>query len=151
MKFSEALRALSLGHAVTCMDWNSTQQAIQIRHFEMAGVSGLAIAMLRPASDKPVIPWTPSAFDLINSAWEINPTFAQSPILASTAEKAFEALEQGKRVARPGWNGANMYLHLSTVSVKDSENALYCISTKHGYFPYIPPVTDLLSSEWVTL
>ena len=151
MLFSQALKSLGEGNSLTSMAWNSTNQSIQIRAFQAFGSmkTDSGLFMFRPTSDRPVIMWTPSVFDLIAQSWEINTTAARHAALEHpTAYLAFEALEQGRRVSRPGWNGRNMFIQRQAVNVAGHRSDLYCIHTANGWFPYVPPVTDLLSTEW---
>lgn len=72
--------------------------------------------------------------------------------------QAIEALKQGKKVARAGWNGKGMYLYLAdgklltdaidngsfpftdTIVIKTSDNK-YCIG-------WLASQTDMLAEDW---
>lgn len=62
--------------------------------------------------------------------------------------EAVQAMKQGKKVGRPGWNGKNMYLFLL------SANGLYepciCMFTAKGNFQpgWLASQPDLLAEDW---
>ena len=75
--------------------------------------------------------------------------------------QAIEALKQGKKVAREGWNGKGMYLiysspaahNLETPLVYDSEikPSLPLILLKtagYMYVPWLASQTDMLAEDW---
>lgn len=80
----------------------------------------------------------------------------EEPIQAGESVDSFdfgEALEQiklGKKVARAGWNGKNMYLELQ----KPDENSkmtlpyIYMKTADDNLVPWLASQTDLLSSDW---
>lgn len=72
--------------------------------------------------------------------------------------RALEALKQGQKVARKGWNGKGMWLYLA---LTPPTTALEVDDKRYGFLPYIeiktvegkmcPWVssqTDLLSDDW---
>ena len=78
--------------------------------------------------------------------------------------QAIEALKQGKKVAREGWNGKGMYLiyaspvahNLETPLVYDSEIGtekpslpLILLKTAgYMYVPWLASQTDILAEDW---
>ena len=71
--------------------------------------------------------------------------------------QAIEALKQGKKVAREGWNGKGMYLiyaspvahNLETPFVYDSELPLILLKTAgYMYVPWLASQTDILAEDW---
>jgi hypothetical protein len=81
---------------------------------------------------------------------------------------ALASLKQGKRVARKGWNGQDMFLFLvdgSTFEVNRAPlNKFYAEGTKVNYHahidmrtsdgtivPWLASQTDLLAEDWVIL
>lgn len=63
---------------------------------------------------------------------------------------AIAAMRQGKRVARSGWNGKNMYLELQ---VPDSGSKMtlpyvYMRTAQGDLVPWLCSQTDLLASDW---
>ena len=71
--------------------------------------------------------------------------------------QAIEALKQGKKVAREGWNGKGMYLiyaspvahNLETPFVYDSELPLILLKTAgYMYIPWLASQTDMLAEDW---
>jgi hypothetical protein len=63
---------------------------------------------------------------------------------------AIDAMRDGKRVRRAGWNGKNMYLELQ-VPDENSKMTLPYVSmfTAQGdLVPWLCSQTDLLASDW---
>lgn len=85
--------------------------------------------------------------------------------------KAIEALKEGKKVARKGWNGKGMWLSIfkpvcfvaltkeGTVQTKeyfiDSDKeltlspAIYMKTTDDKFVPWIASQTDTLADDWI--
>ena len=90
---------------------------------------------------------------------------AARPVDGMTFGQAIEAMKQGKKVARKGWNGKGMYLLIghavnfqSSVTNTDAEMALpVCDSivmrTAQGNFVvgWLASQTDMLSEDWVII
>lgn len=67
-----------------------------------------------------------------------------------TIGEAVQALQEGKRVARSGWNGRGMWLGLR-VPDANSEMGLPYVYMKTALGPLVPWLcsqTDLLASDW---
>ena len=74
-----------------------------------------------------------------------------------TFGQAIEAMKAGKKVARSGWNGKNMYIYIvekfTDVSV-DRPTVVYdsyiMMRTAQGsYVPWLASQTDVLAEDWV--
>lgn len=81
--------------------------------------------------------------------------------------KALEALKNGKRVARTGWNGKGMFLFLADDIEIHTQADLSCVShlqgdlvnpsivmktaDDHFCVGWLASQTDLLSEDWVVL
>lgn len=64
--------------------------------------------------------------------------------------KAINALKAGKRVARKGWNGKNMYLEIQLPD-ENSEMTLpyiYVYTADGQLVPWLASQTDVLSIDW---
>ena len=76
--------------------------------------------------------------------------------------KALEALKEGKKVARKGWNGKGIYLELqnpdahskmtlpyiyivTTSLITDNPDAPKCV------VPWLASQTDMLAEDWIVL
>lgn len=64
--------------------------------------------------------------------------------------KALEALKEGKKVARSGWNGKDMWLELQ---VPDSGSKMtlpyiYMKTACDNLVPWLASQTDVLSEDW---
>lgn len=66
---------------------------------------------------------------------------------------AIQALKNGKRVARAGWNGKNMYLELQRPDEHSKMTLPYIyMRTVQGEFvPWLASQTDVLSDDWITV
>ena len=75
--------------------------------------------------------------------------------------EALEALKEGKRVARQGWNGKNMWIVLvkqSNYSVDAVRSGSYCVLPFIGmktatdeFVPWLCSQTDMLAEDWLIL
>ena len=65
--------------------------------------------------------------------------------------KAIEALKDGKKVARHGWNGKNMYLELQVPDEhsKMSLPYIYMYTADQKLVPWLASQTDMLSEDWI--
>lgn len=76
--------------------------------------------------------------------------------------QAIEALKEGKRVARKGWNGKGIYLELQ-IPDEHSKMTLpyiYIVTSRlettnpdapKGVVPWLASQTDMLSDDWVVV
>lgn len=64
---------------------------------------------------------------------------------------AIEALKDGKKVARHGWNGKNMYLELQVPDEhsKMSLPYIYMYTADQNLVPWLASQTDMLSEDWI--
>lgn len=76
--------------------------------------------------------------------------------------KALEALKNGKRVARRGWNGKGIYIELQRPDAHSKMTLPYIYIVTNGLVtdnpeapkgvvPWLASQTDLLSEDWVVL
>jgi hypothetical protein len=67
--------------------------------------------------------------------------------------QAIEALKQGKRVARQGWNGKGIWLKLQkpTSLSKMTHPYVYMKTANDILVPWLASQTDILSEDWVIL
>lgn len=76
--------------------------------------------------------------------------------------KALEALKEGKKVARKGWNGKGIYLELQNPDAHSKMTLpyIYIVTTSlitdnpdapKGIVPWIASQTDTLAEDWVVL
>jgi len=80
-------------------------------------------------------------------------------ISGKTFGKALEALEDGKKVCRAGWNGNGLWLELQ-IPDKNSKMTLPYIyisypdnakNTPGARVPWLASQTDMLSDDWIIL
>lgn len=64
---------------------------------------------------------------------------------------AVSFLQEGRRVARKGWNGPGQYLELVIAPNQDQERPPYVqIRTAQGFLvPWVCSQSDLLATDWV--
>ena len=66
---------------------------------------------------------------------------------------AVTALRNGKRVARTGWNGRDMYLELQVPDIKSKMTLpyVYMRTVQGDLVPWLCSQTDLLASDWMVV
>lgn len=64
--------------------------------------------------------------------------------------QAIEALKQGKRVSRSGWNGKGMWLALQVPDAhsKMGHSYVYMSDVNGVLFPWNPNNLDVLAEDW---
>lgn len=64
--------------------------------------------------------------------------------------QAIEALKQGKRVARSGWNGKNMHLELQRPDAHSKMTLpyIFMFTAQGDNVPWLASQTDMLSEDW---
>lgn len=64
--------------------------------------------------------------------------------------EAIEAAKEGKRIAREGWNGKNMYLELQRPDEysKMTLPYIYMKTAQGDFVPWLASQTDILSEDW---
>ncbi len=67
--------------------------------------------------------------------------------------QAIEALKQGKKVARTGWNGKGMHLELQRPDAHSKMTLpyIYMYTAQGDNVPWLASQTDMLSEDWVTI
>lgn len=65
--------------------------------------------------------------------------------------QAIEALKQGKKVARAGWNGKGMHLELQRPDAHSKMTLpyIYMYTAQGDNVPWLASQTDMLSEDWV--
>jgi hypothetical protein len=63
------------------------------------------------------------------------------------------ALRNGKRVARQGWNGRNMWLELQTPDANSKMTLpyVYMKTADNQLVPWLCSQTDLLATDWMVV
>ena len=69
--------------------------------------------------------------------------------------QALEALKQGKKISRNGWNGKGMYVSLCTPEInKTRPEILPYLEMKTAdekYIPWLASQTDVMGEDWCIL
>lgn len=67
--------------------------------------------------------------------------------------QAIEALKQGKKVARAGWNGKGMHLELQRPNAHSKMTLpyIYMYTAQGNNVPWLASQTDMLSEDWTTV
>ena len=63
---------------------------------------------------------------------------------------ALEKLLAGERLARAGWNGKNMYIHLQVPDAKSKMTLpyLYMYTAAGNLVPWLASQSDILTEDW---
>ena len=63
---------------------------------------------------------------------------------------AIDALKNGQRVHRSGWNGKGMCLELQTPDANSKMTLpyIYMKTADHHLFPWLASQTDMLADDW---
>lgn len=64
---------------------------------------------------------------------------------------ALNALKNGNKVARSGWNGKNMWLHLQVPDAHSKMTLpyIYMKTVQNDLVPWLASQTDMLANDWV--
>lgn len=75
---------------------------------------------------------------------------AYQPMNALSFGHAIRVLKDGKRVARAGWNGKNMWLKLQVpdANSKMSLPYIYMFTAQGDRVPWLASQTDVLADDW---
>ena len=67
--------------------------------------------------------------------------------------QALEQLELGHKVARTGWNGKGMWIHLQAPDAhsKMSLPYIYMKTADENLVPWLASQTDVLAKDWVVI
>lgn len=65
--------------------------------------------------------------------------------------QALESLKAGKKVARSGWNGKNMWLELQRPDAHSKMTLpyIYMSTVQKDLVPWLASQTDMLAEDWV--
>lgn len=68
----------------------------------------------------------------------------------ATFGQALEALKQGKKVAREGWNGKGMYLSLQIPddASMNKQSYIFIVPGENQRVPWVASHPDMLSEDW---
>jgi Protein of unknown function (DUF2829) len=64
---------------------------------------------------------------------------------------AVEAMRQGCKVARSGWNGKNMHVAIAFGDARMTVPYVYMKTADGGLVPWLCSQTDLLAADWEVL
>lgn len=67
--------------------------------------------------------------------------------------KALEALKEGKKVAREGWNGKGMWINLQVPDAHSKMTLpyIYMKTACDNQVPWLASQTDILATDWVLI
>ena len=118
MKFSELKPALEEGKKIKLSKWKNAYWYLRedgklMNHFEEEGAPEVRVYELFPRD----------MFMVARDDWEIVEEDVEEPTVRYFSfSQALEALKDGKKVARKGWNGKGMFLVLCPGSDVDADN-----------------------------
>ena len=162
MEFYQVEKALKDGKKVKLSNWKNAywqydpETKHRMNHFEEGGAIPV-VAMF---------PLTAAAM-LTSSNWEIVEDEQAVPSDTYSFGDAMNYLKAGKKVARKGWNGKNMFLFLADNIEFHTDADLSCVSNLEGDLTlpaivmktaddrfcvgWLASQTDMLSDDWFTV
>lgn len=88
-------------------------------------------------------------------SWSPKGVFEQAyrPVTGLSFGLAIEALKNGRRVARNGWNGKGMFLYYVPASMRFPGHRSYIEmkTVDDEYVPWVASQTDIIAEDWVVL
>lgn len=162
MEFYQVEKALKDGKKVKLSNWKNAywQYNPETKHLMNHFEEGGAI----PVVD--MFPLTTAAM-LTSSNWEIVEDEQAVPSDTYSFGDAMNYLKAGKKVARKGWNGKNMFLFLADDIEFHTDADLSCVSNLEGDLTlpaivmktaddrfcvgWLASQTDMLSDDWFTV
>ena len=86
------------------------------------------------------------------TSWSPKDVFeeAYQPMNALSFGHAIRVLQDGKKVARPGWNGKNMWLALQVPDAHSKMTLpyIYMYTADKNLVPWLASQTDILATDW---
>lgn len=164
MKFNEVEKSLMEGKKVKLASWKNAywhydkEKDTIMNHFEEDGSPEVPIAALFPH----FLIW------MTRDNWEVvGEESAAVPTDTYSFGDAINFLKAGKKVARKGWNGKDMFLFLATDIEFHTEADLSCVSNLEGDLTlpaivmktaddrfcvgWLASQTDMLADDWFTV
>ena len=164
MKFNEVEKSLKEGKKIKLASWKNAywhydkEKDTIMNHFEEDGSPEVPIAALFPH----FLIW------MTRDTWEVvGEESAAVPSDTYSFGDAINFLKAGKKVARKGWNGKDMFLFLATYIEFHTEADLSCVSNLEGDLTlpaivmktaddrfcvgWLASQTDMLADDWFTV
>lgn len=164
MKFNEVEKSLMEGKKVKLANWKNAywyydqENGVIMNHFEEDGSPDVPTSALFPRD----ILW------VMGNDWEVvGEETAAVPADTYSFGDAINFLKAGKKVARKGWNGKDMFLFLATDIEFHTEADLSCVSNLEGDLTlpavvmktaddhfcvgWLASQTDMLADDWFTV
>lgn len=164
MKFNEVEKSLMEGKKVKLANWKNAywyydqENGVIMNHFEEDGSPDVPTSALFPRD----ILW------VMGNDWEVvGEETAAVPADTYSFGDAINFLKAGKKVARKGWNGKDMFLFLATDIEFHTEADLSCVSDLEGDLTlpavvmktaddhfcvgWLASQTDMLADDWFTV
>lgn len=164
MKFNEVEKSLKEGKKIKLKSWKNAywyydqEKGVIMNHFEEDGSPDVPTSALFPRD----ILW------VMGNDWEVvGEETAAVPSDTYSFGDAINFLKAGKKVARKGWNGKDMFLFLATDIEFHTEADLSCMSDLEGDLTlpavvmktaddhfcvgWLASQTDMLADDWFTV
>lgn len=164
MKFNEVEKSLKEGKKIKLKSWKNAywyydqENGVIMNHFEEDGSTDVPTSALFPRD----ILW------VMGNDWEVvGEETAAVPADTYSFGDAINFLKAGKKVARKGWNGKDMFLFLATDIEFHTEADLSCVSDLEGDLTlpavvmktaddhfcvgWLASQTDMLADDWFTV
>lgn len=164
MKFNEVEKSLKEGKKIKLASWKNAywyydqENGVIMNHFEEDGSPDVPTSALFPRN----LIW------VMGNDWEVvGEETAAVPADTYSFGDAINFLKAGKKVARKGWNGKDMFLFLATDIEFHTEADLSCVSNLEGDLAlpaivmktaddrfcvgWLASQTDMLADDWFTV
>lgn len=164
MKFNEVEKSLKEGKKIKLASWKNAywyydkENGVIMNHFEEDGSPDVPTSALFPRD----LIW------VMGNDWEVvGEETAAVPADTYSFGDAINFLKAGKKVARKGWNGKDMFLFLATDIEFHTEADLSCVSDLEGDLTlpavvmktaddhfcvgWLASQTDMLADDWFTV
>lgn len=164
MKFNEVEKSLKEGKKIKLKSWKNAywyydqENGVIMNHFEEDGSPDVPTSALFPRD----ILW------VMGNDWEVvGEETAAVPADTYSFGDAINFLKAGKKVARKGWNGKDMFLFLATDIEFHTEADLSCVSDLEGDLTlpavvmktaddhfcvgWLASQTDMMADDWFTV
>lgn len=164
MKFNEVEKSLKEGKKIKLASWKNAywyydqENGVIMNHFEEDGSPDVPTSALFPRD----LIW------VMGNDWEVvGEETAAVPADTYSFGDAINFLKAGKKVARKGWNGKDMFLFLATDIEFHTEADLSCVSNLEGDLTlpaivmktaddhfcvgWLASQTDMLADDWFTV
>lgn len=62
--------------------------------------------------------------------------------------KALEAMQEGQKVSRAGWNGKGLSAFITDLLIAEHKTRMFVLESDRGFSQWVPSASDLLAEDW---